>query len=112
MGGTGTVCSLLSGGNIDLTMLIPVMRHGLSLAGRYPRDPQPPDRSAGRADQAAPHVGEQRANIVAIEHRREGIALQVADVGIDITLITRNEEHCLAVIAGIEADGFAVERLR
>ena len=34
IGGEGAVCALLSGGNIDPTLLIPVMRHGLSLAGR------------------------------------------------------------------------------
>ena len=32
---TGTVVPLLSGGNIDPTLLISVMRHGLSVAGRY-----------------------------------------------------------------------------
>ena len=34
-GGTGTAVPILSGGNIDPTMLISVMRHGLSVAGRY-----------------------------------------------------------------------------
>src|SRR3954471_5354116 len=34
-GGEGEVCALLSGGNIDPTLLISVMRHGLTLAGRY-----------------------------------------------------------------------------
>src|SRR5207248_10717857 len=35
VGGHGEVCVILSGGNIDPTMLISVMRHGLTLAGRY-----------------------------------------------------------------------------
>ena len=34
-GGSGTVVPILSGGNIDPTLLIAVMRHGLTLAGRY-----------------------------------------------------------------------------
>ena len=34
-GGSGDVCALLSGGNIDPTLLISVMRHGLTAAGRY-----------------------------------------------------------------------------
>ena len=29
------MCALLSGGNIDPTLLISVLRHGLTLAGRY-----------------------------------------------------------------------------
>jgi threonine dehydratase len=34
-GGTGPAIPVLSGGNIDATMLISVMRHGLTVAGRY-----------------------------------------------------------------------------
>ena len=34
-GGTGRVVCIISGGNIDPTLLIQVMRHGLTLAGRY-----------------------------------------------------------------------------
>ena len=32
---SGDVCALLSGGNIDATLLISVVRHGLTRAGRY-----------------------------------------------------------------------------
>ena len=39
VGGTGPVVPVLSGGNIDATLLISVMRHGLSLAGALPRRP-------------------------------------------------------------------------
>ena len=35
VGGAGPVVSVLSGGNIDATLLISVMRHGLAIAGRY-----------------------------------------------------------------------------
>ena len=35
VGGTGGVCALLSGGNIDATLLMSVVRHGLARAGRY-----------------------------------------------------------------------------
>ena len=35
VGGKGPVVAVLSGGNIDPTLLISVMRHGLTLAGRY-----------------------------------------------------------------------------
>ena len=34
-GGAGPVAVVLSGGNIDATLLISVMRHGLTVAGRY-----------------------------------------------------------------------------
>jgi threonine dehydratase len=112
VGGTGTVCALLSGGNIDPTLLISVLRHGLALGGRILVLRSRLTDRPGELIKFLRVVAEQRANIVAIEHRREGVALQVADVGIELTLITRNEEHCLTLIAGIEAAGFPVDRQR
>ena len=32
--------------------------------------------------------------------------------GVDLTVVTRDEEHCLSLIAAIEAKGFPVERIR
>jgi threonine dehydratase len=111
-GGAGSVCALLSGGNIDPTLLISVMRHGLSLAGRILVLRSRLTDRPGELINLLRIVAEQRANIVAIEHRREGVALEVGNVGIELTLITRNEEHCLALIAGLEGAGFPVERMR
>jgi ACT domain-containing protein len=53
-----------------------------------------------------------RANIVSIEHRREGVTLEVGDTVVDLTVLTRNEAHCSTLIAAMEASGFLVERLR
>ena len=40
------------------------------------------------------------------------MTLEVGDIGVDLTVVTRNEEHCLSLIAALEANGFPVERLR
>jgi threonine dehydratase len=110
--GNGPVCAVLSGGNIDPTLLISVMRHGLTVAGRYlVLRSRLPDRP-GELIRFLEVVADMRANIVAIEHRREGVALEVADTGIELTVVTRNEQHCLRLIAALEAHGYPVERLR
>jgi threonine dehydratase len=110
--GGGQVCALLSGGNIDPTLLISVMRHGLTVAGRYlVLRSRLPDRP-GELIRFLEVVADTRANIVAIEHRREGVALEVADTGIELTVVTRNEQHCLRLIAALESHGYPVERLR
>ena len=111
-GGSGSVCAVLSGGNIDPTLLISVMRHGLTVAGRYlVLRSRLPDRP-GELIRFLEVVADTRANIVAIEHRREGVALEVADTGIELTVVTRNEQHCLRLVAALEASGYPVERLR
>ena len=47
-----------------------------------------------------------------VEHRREGYHLEIGDVGLDLTVVMRNEEHCQRLIAAMEANGFPVERIR
>jgi threonine dehydratase len=111
-GGSGSVCTVLSGGNIDPTTLISVLRHGLTLAGRYlVMRTRLADRP-GELIRLLRILADMRANIVSIEHRREGVTLEVGDTGVDLTVVTRNEEHCLNLIAALEASGFPVERLR
>jgi threonine dehydratase len=110
--GNGSVCALLSGGNIDPTLLLSVLRHGLTVAGRYL---VLRSRLADRPGELIHFLGivaDTRANIVAIEHRREGVALEVADTGIELTVVTRNEQHCQRVIAALESSGYPVERQR
>ena len=112
VGGNGSVCALLSGGNIDPTLLLSVLRHGLTVAGRYL---VLRSRLADRPGELIHFLGivaDTRANIVAIEHRREGVALEVADTGIELTVVTRNEQHCQRVIAALESSGYPVERQR
>ncbi len=112
VGGEGTVVPLLSGGNIDPTLLITVMRHGLTVAGRYLvlRTPMP-DRP-GELIKLLTLVAEQRVNVVAVEHRREGVALSVAETEVELTLGARDAAHCDALVATLREHGYPVERLR
>jgi threonine dehydratase len=110
--GDGSVCALLSGGNIDPTLLLSVLRHGLTVAGRYLVLRSRLGDRPGELIRFLEVVADTRANIVAIEHRREGVALEVADTEVELTVVTRNEQHCLRLIAALEANGYPVERLR
>jgi threonine dehydratase len=107
----GTAVALLSGGNIDPTLLIQVLRHGLTVAGRYlALRTRVPDRP-GELNKLLQLVAEQRANIVEVEHRREGVSLLIVETEVELTLALRDEEHALALIAALESAGYPVERL-
>jgi threonine dehydratase len=111
-GGSGTVVPLVSGGNIDPTLLIAVMRHGLTLASRYlVLRTRVPDRP-GELLKLLQLVAEQRVNVQSVEHHREGMAISVAETEVELTLVTRDEEHCLELVAELERRGYPVERLR
>ena len=112
VGGTGPVAVLLSGGNIDPTLLISVMRHGLTLAGRYlVVRTRLPDRP-GELIKLLQLVAEERVNVVSVEHHREGMQVSVAETEVELTLATRDEEHCAALLDRMREWGYPVEPLR
>jgi threonine dehydratase len=112
VGGSGGVCALLSGGNIDPTMLISVMRHGLTHAGRYLIvRTRIPDRPGSLAE-LLELVAAERGNVLSVDHQREGMAIHVAETGIELTIVTRDEQHCLQLCAALTERGYSLDRLR
>jgi threonine dehydratase len=111
LGGTGVAIPVLSGGNIDTTMLISVMRHGLSVAGRYlVVRTQLADRP-GELIKLLSLVAEERGNLISVEHHREGMDVPVSETEVELTLITRDEEHCSRLIDAMIERGYKVDRL-
>jgi threonine dehydratase len=112
VGGSGPVAIVLSGGNIDPTMLITVMQHGLTLGGRYlVVRTRVPDRP-GELVKLLTLLARERVNVLAIEHHREGLDIRVADTEVGLTLITRDEEHCTVLLDAMRSWGYHVERLK
>lgn len=111
-GGSGGVCALLSGGNIDATLLMSVVRHGLARAGRYlvlrTSVPDHPGELLNLLQLVADH----RGNIVEVNHRREGMEIGLVRTGVELTLVTRDEEHCVELCSALAAAGYEFERLR
>jgi threonine dehydratase len=104
-----SVCALLSGGNIDATLLVSVVRHGLTRAGRYlVLRTRVPDRP-GQLVKLLELVAEERGNLLEVNHRREGFGLDVAETGVELTIITRNDEHCRTLLAALEEHGYRIE---
>jgi threonine dehydratase len=111
VGGSGPVLALLSGGNIDASLMVQVMRRGLALAGRYlvlrTRVPDRPGELAALLDLLA---GE-RVNVVEVEHQRESAGVPVGHTGVELTLLTRDPGHCEQLVAQMREWGYPVERL-
>jgi len=112
VGGTGDVCVLLSGGNIDPTMLISVMRHGLTLAGRYLVFRTRIADRPGSLVELLELIAAERGNVVSVEHHREGMAIDVVETEVSLTVITRDESHCNHLIGALESRGYRVDRFR
>jgi threonine dehydratase len=110
-GGSGPVLALLSGGNIDASLMVQVMRRGLASHGRYlvlrTRVPDHPGELAKLLDLLAA----ERVNVVDVEHQRESAMVPIGYTGVELTLLTRDTEHCNQLVAQLGAWGYPVQRL-
>ena len=110
-GGSGPALALLSGGNIDASLMVQVMRRGLALHGRYlVLRTLVPDRP-GELAKLLGLLAAERVNVVEVEHQREAGGVPVGHTGVELTLLTRDPEHCEQLIAQLDEWGYPAERL-
>jgi threonine dehydratase len=100
------VVAVLSGGNIDPLLLLRVLRHGMSAAGRYLQFRLRVPDSPGSLARLLRVLAEADANVVEVEHVRTGIQLHVDEVEIGLQLETKGREHSEAVLATLREAGY------
>jgi threonine dehydratase len=100
--------AVLSGGNIDPLLLLQLIRHGMSSAGRYlALRVRIPDQPGSLASLLA-LLGELSANVLDIEHSRISGALALGEVDVEISLETRGPEHRERVVSALTDAGFVL----
>lgn len=105
------VVVVLSGGNIDPLLLQRVVRFGLSASGRYfAFHTRIPDRP-GELHRLLGLIAEIGANVVGVEHHREGVSVQLGEVDVALQVETRGREHIDEVVGRLHSGGYVVERL-
>jgi threonine dehydratase len=109
--GRGRACAVLSGGNIDASLLIEVARHGLTRSGRFLVVRTRLEDRPGELAKLLGLIAEERVNVLAVEHHREGMDLPVTGTEVELTLATRDEEHCRHVLRLLADWGYDAERL-
>jgi threonine dehydratase len=106
--GDGHVCAVLSGGNVDATLLSEAIRLGETHAGRrMVLSTVVPDRPGALAALLALVAG-LGANVVDVEHLRDGLDLHVRETAIKLVLETRGPDHSRQVVEAARAEGFSV----
>lgn len=109
--GDQPVVAVLSGGNVDPLLLIKLIEHGLTAAGRYLLLRVILDDQPGALASLTESVAELGLNVLEVEHRRVGIKLGVDKVEVTLTVETRDPEHRDDAVAALRRDGFSVELL-
>jgi threonine dehydratase len=90
---TGSTCIVLSGGNIDIGLIPNLVRRNETNEGRrltiFVRLPDRPGSLASVLNICASND----ANVIEVQHVREGIPLHPRETGIQLVLEVRNNEH-------------------
>ncbi|HEX2468461.1 MAG TPA: threonine ammonia-lyase [Solirubrobacterales bacterium] len=108
----GKTCVVLSGGNVDATLLAECIRLGETAAGRrMVLFTVVPDRPGALAALLRV-VAERGANVVDVEHIREGVELHVRETAIQLVLQTDGAEHSEQVLEAVRDHGFDARRQR
>jgi threonine dehydratase len=105
----GQVCAVLSGGNVDASLLSECIRLGETSAGRRivlsTIVPDRPGALSGLLRVVAEHGG----NVVDVEHLRDGVDLHVRETAINLVLQTRGPEASQEILDAVSAEGFPVQ---
>jgi len=107
----GTTAIVLSGGNVDAGLLAQVARRHETQAGRrLVLLARVPDRPGSLAQLLA-LVGDAGANLLDVQHIREGIDLHIRETAVQLVLETRGAGHARAVTAAVRAGGYTEPRV-
>ncbi|MFZ0039855.1 MAG: threonine ammonia-lyase [Solirubrobacteraceae bacterium] len=102
-----TTVAILSGGNVDPGLLAQVARRHESQAGRrLMLLARVPDRPGSLA-QLLSLVGGLGANLLDVEHIREGLDLHVRETAVALVLETRGPVHAAEVVGAVREAGYA-----
>jgi threonine dehydratase len=104
----GEVCAVLSGGNVDASLLAECIRLGETAAGRrIVLTTVVPDRP-GSLSTLLRIVADHGGNVVDVEHLREGMDLHLRETAIHLVLQTNGPEHDQEILGAVKAEGFSV----
>jgi threonine dehydratase len=108
IGDAGVVCAVLSGGNVDASLLSECIRLGETAAGRrMVLSTVVPDRPGALAGLLRV-VADCGANVVDVEHLRDGIDLHVRETAIKLVLQTSGTEGNIELLERARAEGFSI----
>jgi len=103
---TGTTVVMLSGGNIDTGVLADLARHHETERGRrlriFTKIPDEPGSLAALLT----CLGDGGANLIDVDHVREGVGLAVSETGVELVIETRGPEHAKRLLKLMQNRGY------
>ena len=108
----GTIGILVSGGNIDVSLLSRIIERGLVKDGRLVRIRIHLPDHPGALQRLSTVIAAQKANIVETSFSRAHYGVVLGDTAIDITMETRGPEHISDLKAALQSGGYELEQVQ
>ena len=102
------VVVLLSGGNIDPLLLLRLVRFGLSSSGRYFAFNTRISDAPGELARLLSTIAGVGANLVGVEHHREGVRVHLGEVEVALQVETRGRPHIDELTKVLGEAGYSV----
>ena len=102
---------IVSGGNIDVTLLARIIERGLVKDGRLVRLRVHLPDYPGALHRLTGILAQHRANIVETSYDRAYHNVNLGDTAIDVTMETRGPDHISELISALVANGYNHERI-
>lgn len=107
---SGRTCVILSGGNVDLGVVPGLIRRHEHASGRRLRVFARIDDRPGCLARLLDAFASCGADLIEVEHIRDGLDLHVRETGVNASLAVRGPEHGERCLAAARDAGFAVHR--
>lgn len=102
------VCCVVSGGNIDVTILSRVIERGLKMGGRTASIKIALSDRPGQLSGVSTIIAEQGANVVSVNYDSSDINMNITDCYLNISVETRDFEHIESIKKALTDAGFEV----
>ena len=102
------VCCLVSGGNIDVTILSRVIERGLKMSGRTANITIALSDKPGQLSDVSRLIAETGANVTSVNYDSTDLDMNITDCYLKIGVETRDYAHIVAIKQALKAAGFEV----
>lgn len=102
------VCCVVSGGNIDVTILSRVIERGLKMEGRTANITIALSDKPGQLSEVSSIVAQMGANVTSVNYDSTDLDMNITDCYLRIGVETRDNDHIVAIKQALKDAGFEV----
>lgn len=103
------VCCLVSGGNIDVTILSRVIERGLKMSGRTANVTIALSDKPGQLSEVSRIIAEMGGNVTCVNYDSSDLDMNITDCFLRIEIETRDYAHVVAIKKALRDGGFEVQ---